>query len=135
MLSLDKRLAIFVAACLALPTSVASAQTADTVLDSPSLRQDRRRRRQSSESFYDSLLCSLSNHAFPHRSESKSGLHHFLMPLSFSRFFSSLMNSCTSLKSMYTDAKRTYATLSSVFSSSMISSPISVVVSSRSVAS
>src|SRR5205814_9738279 len=56
---------------------------------------------------------SLSNHAFPHRSESKSGLHHFLMPLSFSRFFSSLMNSCTSLKSMYTDAKRTYATLRS----------------------
>ena len=32
MLSLDKRLAIFVAACLALPTSIASAQTADTVL-------------------------------------------------------------------------------------------------------
>src|SRR6266436_10402845 len=31
---------------------------------------------------------------------------------SFSRFFSSLMNSCTSLKSMYTDANRTYATLS-----------------------
>src|SRR5438876_685844 len=32
MLSLDKRLAVFVAACLALPTSIASAQTADTVL-------------------------------------------------------------------------------------------------------
>src|SRR5437773_8909841 len=32
MLSLDKRLAIFVAACLALLTSIASAQTADTVL-------------------------------------------------------------------------------------------------------
>ena len=32
MLSLDKRLAIFVAACLALPTSIALAQTADTVL-------------------------------------------------------------------------------------------------------
>src|SRR6266851_4610228 len=54
---------------------------------------------------------------------------------SFSRFFNSLMNSCTSLKSMYTDANRTYATLSSFFSRCIIISPISVVVSSRSVAS
>src|SRR5258707_7088053 len=45
------------------------------------------------------------------------------------------MNSRTSLKSMYTDANRTYATLSSFFSRCMIISPISVVVSSRSVAS
>src|SRR6266568_3930404 len=54
---------------------------------------------------------------------------------SLSKFFSSLMNSCTSLKSMYTDANRTYATLSSFFSWCMIISPISVVVSSRSLAS
>src|SRR5712692_6044294 len=49
---------------------------------------------------------------------------------SLSKFFSSLMNSCTSLKSMYTDANRTYATLSNFFSRCMIISPISVVVSS-----
>src|SRR6266566_1855677 len=59
----------------------------------------------------------------------------YFLTRSFSRFFSSLMNSCTSLKSMYTDANRTYATLSSFFRRCMIISPISVVVSSRSLAS
>src|SRR5439155_10718907 len=39
----------------------------------------------------------------------------YFLTRSLSRFFSSLMNSCTSLKSMYTDANRTYATLSSCF--------------------
>src|SRR6266404_5637393 len=62
------------------------------------------------------------------------GQNHFFAR-SFSKFFSSLMNSWTSLKSMYTLAKRTYATLSSFFRRCMIISPISVVVSSRSVAS
>ncbi len=44
-----------------------------------------------------------------------TGVPYFLTR-SFSRFFSSLINSCTSLKSIYTDANRTYATLSSFFS-------------------
>src|SRR5882762_4353209 len=57
----------------------------------------------------------------------------YFLTRSLSRFFSSLMNSCTSLKSMYTDANRTYATLSSFFNRCIIISPISVVVSSRSV--
>src|SRR5690349_19205075 len=39
-------------------------------------------------------------HVFPQRG-------YFLTAWSFSKFFSSLMNSCTSLKAMYTDAKRT----------------------------
>src|SRR5262249_48911806 len=45
----------------------------------------------------------------------------------FNRAFSSLANSLMSRKCRYTDAKRTYATLSSFFSSSITNPPISAV--------
>src|SRR5271156_284191 len=60
---------------------------------------------------------------------------HFLIARSFSSPFSSSMNSFTSLKSRYTLANRTYATLSNFFSLPMMCSPISLVVRSRSGAS
>src|SRR5207245_11592397 len=47
--------------------------------------------------------------------------------LTFNRSFSSLMNSPRSRKWRYTDAKRTYATLSSFLSSSMTKLPMSAV--------